>query len=197
MRLLQFLGSHFNATRLGSPHTEKVFIRLLNVTLDGLKHSTGHPLARELRFQIILFALQVLKHSIALSSDERCILKDRILSAALTWFSFSPHWTFGGNRLQLKAERRLLLDVAAALRNAQIQSQKNAALAKTTQDKEDLLQALLESEQTRLMTWLYPLEEPRAQSPSIGTKAQTEVSQFFPDFSTCNLTAPRLRSFVS
>lgn len=175
MRLLQFLGSHFNATRLGSPHTEKAFVRLLNVTLEGLKRATGHPLTRELRFQIILFSLQVLKHSIALTNGERSVLKDRILTAALTWFSFAPHWTFGGNRLQLKAESRLLADVSAALRSTQIQSQMPVSLLKTIQDKEDLLQALIESEQTRLTTWLYPLEEPRG--ASIGNRLQIEVRQ--------------------
>jgi phosphatidylinositol 4-kinase A len=184
MRLLQFLGSHFNATRLGSPHTEKAFLRLLNVTLDGLKLATGHPLARELRFQIILFALQVLKHSIALNSSERSILKDRILSAALSWFSFSPRWSFGGNRLQLKAESRLLADVSVALRNTPVNSQKPMPLLKSIQGKETLLQALIESEQTRLAVWLYPLQEPRGQLPTHGTKAQTEVkspiSLYFP-----------------
>ncbi|KAK6587321.1 hypothetical protein PZA11_000611 [Diplocarpon coronariae] len=117
MRLLQFLGSHFNATRLGSPHIERVFLRLLDVTLDGLKHATGHPLAREIRFHIILFALKVLRYSIALPFSARCLLKDRILSAALTWFNFAPCWSFGGNRLQLKAETRLLADVLSALRS--------------------------------------------------------------------------------
>ena len=180
MRLLQFLGSHFNATRLGSPHTEKAFIRLLNVTLEGLKRATGHPLTRELRFQIVLFALQVLKHSIALSSGERSILKDRILTAALTWFSFAPHWTFGGNRLQLKAENRLLLEVSAAFRGTHVVLQKPDSLHKTIQDKEDLLQALIESEQTRLTTWLYPLEEPRGQTAGSG-KAQTEVKYPHPN----------------
>ena len=173
VRLLQFLGSHFNATRLGSPHTEKAFIRLLNVTLEGLKRATGHPLTRELRFQIVVFALQVLKHSIALNSGERSILKDRILTAALTWFSFPPHWTFGSNRLQLKAESRLLSEVSAALRDTQVHSQKSVSLLKTIQDKEDLLQALIESEQTRITTWLYPLEEPRG--AGVGAKAQTGV----------------------
>jgi phosphatidylinositol 4-kinase len=161
MRLLQFLGSHFNATRLGSPHTEKVFIRLLNVTLGGLKHSTGHPLAREIRFQIVLFGLKVLRHSIGLDFGTRCLLKDRILSSALNWFSFPPRWSFGGNRLQLKAETRLLADVSIALRNVQIVADKPAALMKSMQAKESLLQALIESELSRLAVWLYPLSDPR------------------------------------
>jgi phosphatidylinositol 4-kinase len=166
MRLLQFLGSHFNATRLGSPHTEKAFLRLLTVTLEGLRHSNGHPLAREIRFQIVLFGLKVLRHSTAIDLPSRYRMKDQILSAALSWFAFAPQWSFGGNRLQLKAETRLLADVSTALRNVAMTVQKPTPLIKSLQAKEALLQVLIESEQIRLAVWLYPLNEPRDQQNS-------------------------------
>lgn len=173
MRLLQFLGSHFNASRLGNPNSEKAFLRLLKVTLDGLKNSTGHPLAREIRFQIILFGLKVLRHSTALDAPSRCLLKDQILSAALSWFTFAPRWSFGGNRLQLKAEVRLLADVSAALRNVAMTGQKHISLMKSLQSKENLLQILIESEQVRLTVWLYPLNDPR--ETSLTGKPPSEV----------------------
>jgi phosphatidylinositol 4-kinase A len=92
LRILQFLGSHFNATRLGTPHIQKIFHRLAHITLDGLKHATGHPLAREVRFQIILFSLKVLTCGTGLDASASWRLKDQILSAALTWFSFPPRY---------------------------------------------------------------------------------------------------------
>ena len=168
MRLLQFLGSHFNATRLGSPHTEKAFLRLLTVSLDGFKNSTGHPLSREIRFQIILFGLKVLQHGTAIDHPSRDRIKDQILSAALSWFFYAPRWSFGGNRLQLKAETQLLADVSAALRNAPMTTQKPTPLTMSLQAKEALLQALIESEQVRLAVWLYPLTEHRASYTSKG-----------------------------
>jgi len=186
MRLIQFLGSHFNATRLGSPHIEKAFLRLLNITLVGLKHSTAHPLAREIRFQIVLFALKVLEHSIALGFNEKCLLKDRILSAALSWFKFPPQWSFGGNRLQLKAEMRLLAGVSNALRSSQMSGQKPSPLLKSIQSKESLLHILIESEQTRLIAWLYPLQEPRDYIPHQGSKAQMEVCMLPPRYPALN-----------
>ncbi|RAL63080.1 hypothetical protein DID88_004165 [Monilinia fructigena] len=76
MRLLQFLSSHFNATRL------------------ALKRSTGHPLAREIRFQIVLFGLRVLRHTTTLDFPSKCRLKDKILSAALSWFTFAPRTAY-------------------------------------------------------------------------------------------------------
>jgi phosphatidylinositol 4-kinase A len=159
-RLLQFLGSHFNASRLGSSHTEKAFIRLLNITLDGLKYATDHPLAREIRLQIVLFGLKVIKHATALDLSARCQLKDKLLSAALSWFTFAPKWSFGGNRLQLKAETRLLADVSQALKSVPITGNIPVPLSKSLQAKESLLQVLMESEHTRLTVWLYPLGEP-------------------------------------
>jgi phosphatidylinositol 4-kinase len=174
MRLLQFLGSHFNASRLGSPNSEKAFLRLLTVTLDGLKNSTGHPLAREIRFHVVLFGLKVLRHSTVLDISSKYLLKDQILSAALSWFTFAPRWSFGGNRLQLKAEARLLSDVSAALRNVTMPGQKPNALPRTLQSKETLLLVLLESEQTRLLVWLYPLNGGR-ESPQ-SAKPPSEVS---------------------
>ena len=90
LRILQFLASHFSATSFGSPHVQKVFQRLLSVTLQQLRHCTGHPLAREFHFQVVLFGLNVLRHSTGLDVVARWRLKDAILSAGLRWFSHQP-----------------------------------------------------------------------------------------------------------
>lgn len=161
MRLLQFLSSHFNATRLGSAHTEKTFLRILNLTLDSLKHSTGHPLAREIRFQLVLYGLRILRHSTTLDFPSKCRLMDKILSASLSWFTFAPRWSFGGNRLQLKAETRLLNDVVLAFRSVTMVGPKPTAILKLVQAKEELFHILIESEQTRLNVWLDPLRSGR------------------------------------
>lgn len=174
-RLLQFLGSHFNATRFGSPNTQKVFHRLLHITLNGLKHATGHPLARELRFQLVLFGLKVLRYSTATSAVAEWRLKDQILSAALSWFSFAPRWSFGGNRLQLKAEMRLLSDVGAALHNVRAIGARSVGPMTSLHMKEELLNVLLENEQARLSVWLNPLGHPNHGAIHV-TKEPSEVS---------------------
>jgi phosphatidylinositol 4-kinase len=122
----------------------------------------------------VLFGLKVLRHSIAINFSARCLLKDKILSAALSWFAFAPCWSFGGNRLQLKSETRLLSDVSTALRNVQMVGEKPTPFMKSLQAKESLLQALIESEQVRLNVWLHPLGDPGYSSNQ--AKNSTEVS---------------------
>ncbi|POS86984.1 hypothetical protein EPUL_000981 [Erysiphe pulchra] len=160
MKLVQFLSSHFNAMRLCSENTEKVFLRILDTSLKGLSHATAHPLAREVRFQIILLSLNILRNSIRLNSHTKFNFKNDILSAALTWFSYTPRWSYGGNRLQIKAENILLHDVSNALQRVEISSTSiSASKLKMIQSKELLLQLLIESERQRIGVWLYPLAE--------------------------------------
>jgi hypothetical protein len=67
-------------------------------------------------------------------------------------------WSFGGNRLQVKAETHLLTDVLNALKVVQpIGARPFGALA-SLQPKQDLLSTLLADEQTRLLVWLFPLD---------------------------------------
>ena len=168
LRILQFLISHFNATRLGSAHTQRIFHRLIMVTLQGLKPTSGHPLAREIHFQVILFGLNILRFCTNLDQASRWILKDTVLSAALSWFRHQPWWSFGGNRLQIKAETRLLADVENALRAVAFVGLKTMGIFQTLANKQDLLLLLLENEQMRLTVWLYPLDHERRHIFSSG-----------------------------
>ena len=92
LRILQFLTSHFNSSRLGSPHTQRIFHRLIVLTLNGLKHSAMHPLAREFHFQFILFSLNYLRSCTGFDQAARWRLKDAILSAGLSWFTRPPQY---------------------------------------------------------------------------------------------------------
>lgn len=196
-RLLQFLASHFNATRLCSPHTQKTFVRLLQSTLNGLMHATGHPLSRELRFNIVMLSLKVLRHGTVLTAAGQYRLKSQMLSAALTWFSFAPCFTFGGNRLQLKAEAKLLSDVVVGLESVRHIGAKNASALKRLQDKEELLLALLENEQSRMRVWLDPFAEGKASQhtePSEAILARLVKTAWFVNPSLAISLATRFHS---
>ena len=88
-------------------------------------------------------------------------------------------WSFGGNRLQIKAEVQLLADVEAALRAASGLFATAIGNLQSLSMKQDLLQLLLEDEQTRLVVWLYPLDHERRRVFSSGHngKVPSDVSE--------------------
>lgn len=157
LRLLQFFESHFNAIRLGSPHTQRTFIRMVMRTLRGFEQARGHPLMREIHFRTILFGLKVLQFSTCLNKNTMWRLKDRILSAALRWFCNPPVWSFGGNRVQVKAEVVVLQDVLSMLTGTRAVGTTGPSGKNTNDQKLSLLEALLHSEIGRLNVWLHPL----------------------------------------
>lgn len=157
-RLLQFLSSHFNGSRLSNLDVERIYNRLMHITLDAMGCGCPHPLAREAYFHIILLGLRIVRHSTCLSGPIKWRLKDRILSAALSWFAQAPAWSFGGNRLQIKAETHVLSDIQSYLQIVANTGQADQASLKSLKGKQELLSLLLANEQTRLMVWLFPLD---------------------------------------
>ena len=67
-------------------------------------------------------------------------------------------WSFGGNRLQIKAETHLLADVHANFQATSSIGEKTSGSLKSLVGKQELLLNLLKDEQTRLMVWLFPLD---------------------------------------
>lgn len=63
--------------------------------------------------------------------------------------------------MQIKAEAHLIADVEAALRAVSSLFAKNVGNLCSLATKQDLLNLLLEDEQTRLIVWLYPLDHER------------------------------------
>lgn len=157
LRLMQFFESHFNAIRLGSSNTQRTFVRMVIRTLSGLDDAKSHPLMREIHFHIILFALRVLQYSTCLNKSTMWRLKDHVLSTALRWFCHSPAWSFGGNRLQVKAEVKVMQDVLDMLAVTKPVGTTSVSGRGNNEQKEALLEALLHSEISRLHVWLHPL----------------------------------------
>lgn len=88
-------------------------------------------------------------------------------------------WSFGGNRLQIKAEDKVLGDVLSALRSVADIATHVQGSYKSLQSKQELTQLLVENERSRLRVWLFPLEPERKHHiPSIGGKNSTDVGYF-------------------
>ncbi|KAI7278455.1 phosphatidylinositol 3 [Hortaea werneckii] len=157
LRLTHMLSSHFSASRLTSPSIESIYARLMRTTMLNMKHTVASPLAREVHFQIVLLALKILKSFTTLELPTKWRLKDAILSAGLAWFAMSPRWSFGSNRLQVKAEVKILHDVTSTLQTlANVGARSSGSLA-SLQSKQGLLVQLIQQEIGRLTVWITPL----------------------------------------
>ena len=73
----------------------------------------------------------------------------------------SSRYTFGGNRLQVKAEVHLLADVSGALQAVRNIGPENTQQAQIRRQRQELFSVLLSDEQSRLSVWLSPLDHQR------------------------------------
>ncbi|KAK5133665.1 hypothetical protein LTR08_007519 [Meristemomyces frigidus] len=193
LRLTHFLSSHFNASRLTSPSVERVYARLMRVTLLTMKRTASSPLAREIHFHIVLLALKVLKYGTRLDTSAQWRLKDAVLSAGLAWFAMPPRWSFGSNRLQVKAEVKVLNDVSLMLHGLSgIGARATRALA-SLQSKQELLARLMQHELGRLTVWITPLgSDSRGLSPMGHSDSSVEDAVFSSLLTTAWNEDPRI-----
>ena len=70
-------------------------------------------------------------------------------------------WSFGGNRLQIKADVRLMADVNTALQSIQALFTQPSGSLQSFANKQELLSVLIENERMRLIVWLFPLDHER------------------------------------
>ena len=193
LRLTHVLASHFSASRLIAPSVEHVYGRLMHITMLSMKRTATQPLAREVHFQIILLALRVLRYSTHMSMATRWRLKDSILSAGLAWFTMPPMWSFGSNKLQVKAEVKVLNDVAARLKElAGIGSNPTTALS-SLRPSQELLQLLLAHEIGRLGVWISPTgNDSKNIVPSAAHSGTVRDTEFSPLLTAAWAEDPRI-----
>ena len=193
VRLTHVLASHFSASRLISPCVEHVYGRLMHVTMSAMKHTVSQPLAREVHFQIILLALRVLRYSTHMNAAARWRLKDAILSAGLAWFAMPPKWSYGSNRLQVKAELKVINDVSSRLTELGPIGAKATLALSSLRPKQDLLQLLLAHEMGRLWVWISPLGNENRSLVPLGTHgSNVSDTEFSPLLRTAWNEDPRI-----
>ena len=66
-------------------------------------------------------------------------------------------WSYGGNKLQMKAEVKSIADVITALQSTSTFGANPTTARQSLQQRQELLTILLQSEATRLNVWLSPL----------------------------------------
>jgi phosphatidylinositol 4-kinase A len=91
----------------------------------------------------------------------------------LLYLLIRSRWSFGGNRLQIKAETHILSDIQSHLQSLTHPERVEGAALKSLKAKQDLLSLLLSNEQTRLMVWLFPLDYEKKHHFTSGQHSKT------------------------
>lgn len=85
----------------------------------------------------------------------------------------NSRFSFGGNRVQIKAETHVLSDIQSYIGITSEPDIPTTPSLKSLKGKQELLSLLLSSEQTRLMVWLFPLDYEKKHHFTSGQHSKT------------------------
>ncbi|KAG7888584.1 hypothetical protein KL906_005285 [Ogataea polymorpha] len=149
--LFRLLSSHFEATRYQSSHILKMFTRTVLIALLGLSFASTHPFARTARFELINFALSVLKVHRGLGTRDVPGLTSAILDGALSWFVTRHRPPYGNNKMKIRGDFAILNMTAKLFMDARYPENPEF------ERKRVFLLLFLDHEISFLATWLHPL----------------------------------------
>ncbi|GEM09474.1 phosphatidylinositol 4-kinase [Rhodotorula toruloides] len=175
LAMLDFLQSRYQAYRYRNADLVYATLRLLLRTLQAHERWSRHPLSRELRLTLLSFGFTLVGGS-RLESIAEYNLRAKLYDAAFAWFEVRPTWSFGNNRIQIKADLQAIDNLLQAVQadsptydvvSSSFEDGRPTAVlpgrALVSSAKEDqrlrqqLLKALLSDEAERLRLWLNPL----------------------------------------
>ncbi|KAI9022175.1 hypothetical protein CLU79DRAFT_815895 [Phycomyces nitens] len=113
---IRFLKSWFHATRHRSKHLITMFVWLLRSSFRNADLMSNHPLARRVRFEFLTLGMDVLQ-SIKLETLEEYTLRSLVYDAAFNWFSNSPRWNYGSQKLLALHELKVLSTFSKTVMN--------------------------------------------------------------------------------
>ncbi len=172
--VLGFIASRFQGFRYRDRDLVMACVRVALRSTAAYKQWCTHPLARELRTRLVAFGFCVVQAS-RLESGVEFNLRQGLYKATLAWFALRAGWSYGSNRVQLRADLQALEELHATVRsdqpsNAFALSPAGSGLlpgrlavgiaANEHAARQKLVLALLENEADRLRLWLNPLSDP-------------------------------------
>ncbi|GAA5895284.1 hypothetical protein JCM5296_002030 [Sporobolomyces johnsonii] len=188
--LLEFLSSRFQAFRYRSSDLVLASVRLVMRCLDACGKWTHHALSRELRFRFLSFGFCILQGS-EIESVAEHNLRTKLYAATLDWFAVRPTWSFGTNRIQLKADLQAIEELAsviqadapsfaftvssAALEGGSTVLPHRLTFARAKEEhkvRQQLLKVLLDDEADRLRLWLNPMQDSK-RGPMVSAQPPT------------------------
>ncbi|KAK4686496.1 phosphatidylinositol 4-kinase A, partial [Tremellales sp. Uapishka_1] len=193
--LIQVLSSQFQAIKYREPGIMVSLIRLMMRSLKACGTMSTHPLAREVRFSLLLFGFQILASS-RMEALLELRFRDRLYQAAFSWFSVRPQWSFGSDRIQVGAEMKLLADFMTAIQEDHIRGDhsttsmpdRSAAILVNGatnlhdytlqhRDRVKILQLLVENEISRLSVWCNPANEGGRLAVNVGAMERSIANE--------------------
>lgn len=150
LQIIKLLSSNFEATMNQSDHLLKLFTGFIEVSLGNLRFASLHPFSRQVRFELIRFAFDVLNYHIKLGS--RCVsrLTLLILDGSLSWFRTRANFPFGTNLLRIKADYGVLKEVIRLMTTLETNKDDNLEVKKI------LVLFFLDDEISKISVWLNP-----------------------------------------
>lgn len=150
-QIIKLLSSNFEATMNESDHLLKTFTRFVKVGLSKIIHGSLHPFSRLIRFELVRFSFDVLAYHTKLGSRSCQRLTVLIFDSAMSWFKSRPAYPFGGNRLKIKADYKLLKEVAELI------ARSNTFSSRELEQKKTLLLLFMDDEISKIGVWLNPI----------------------------------------
>ncbi|QSL66410.1 hypothetical protein MERGE_000789 [Pneumocystis wakefieldiae] len=157
--LTNFLSSHLRAFHKDYNVFNIIssFFRFIGVAISN-KKSSKHILSRELHLHLFNLGFKILKFK---DIDPIIFIKTRkvLYSAIFAWFSRTPKWAFGGNKIQLETELNLLTVIQSSIEADNIiitsTSFYDELFDNSIHEKQQkLLYLLVSHEKYRISTWL-------------------------------------------
>ncbi|SPO31551.1 related to phosphatidylinositol-4-kinase [Ustilago trichophora] len=194
LTLIHLISSRFQAFRYRDPTMVLSLVRLLQHSGAAVDRMSTHPLAREARFTLLNFGFRLIQTS-QLEGLVEHHLREALYKLGYGWFSSSPQWSFGGNRLQLSADMQVLQETLDLLQGDVVRADQHVTsfpptlsavrmpggltlqeAIKSFDEKKRLLQLLVENEYSRLSVWANPLNTASRGSDFVGSlsKSMTE-----------------------
>nr|CDI56699.1 related to phosphatidylinositol-4-kinase [Melanopsichium pennsylvanicum 4] len=191
LSLIHLISSRFQAFRYRDPTMVLALVRLLQHSGVAVDKMSTHPLAREARFTLLNFGFRLIQTS-QLEGLVEHHLREALYKLGYGWFSSSPQWSFGGNRLQLSADMQVLQETLDLLQRDTVRADQHVTsfspslsairmpggvtlqeAVKSFDDKKKLLQLLVENEYSRLSVWANPLNASNRGSDFVGSLSKS------------------------
>jgi len=188
--LLAFISSRFQGFRYRDRDLVMSCVRVVLRSTAVFQSWCTHPLARELRTRLVSFGFCVVQAS-RLEATVEFNMRQSLYAAALAWFALRAGWSYGSNRIQLRADLQAVEELYATVRSDQFPSNAFALspagssllpgrvavglAANEHGARQKLVLALLENEADRIKLWLNPLMDPSKGAVPAG-KSPNEAS---------------------